>query len=83
MKRLSVSLLVAAISIITLAGCAAFNKVSLTYQKTTTTGKELLDLKAAKDAGLLSDVEYMKLRDEVVRSATNLMSVGSSEVKAK
>ena len=81
MKSSYLVVLISSLGIIALTGCAAFNKVSLTYEKTTTTGKELLDLKAAKDAGILSDAEYTKLRDQIIKTVTNLMTVGCCKVK--
>ena len=76
MKRIHIAVLAGSLGIITLTGCAALNKVSLQYTNTTTVGKELLDLKAAKDAGILSDAEYSKLRDQIINNGTNLMTFG-------
>ena len=50
----------------TLSGCASFNKGTMRYSRTTTIGQELVDLKAARDKGALSDEEYNKLKKEIM-----------------
>lgn len=45
-----------------LGGCAAFNRASVTHTRSTTMGQELIDLRKAKDAGLVNDAEYERTR---------------------
>ena len=48
------------------AGCAMFNRGTLNYQRTTTIGKELVDLKDARDKGAITDAEYAKVKKEIM-----------------
>ena len=45
-----------------LAGCALFNKTELHHTRTTTIGKELVDLQEARDKGAISEEEHNKLK---------------------
>ena len=56
----------AAVLLMTLAGCAAFNDISAEYHRHTTIGQELMDLKAAYEDGALTDEEYGRLRKEIM-----------------
>ena len=47
-----------------LCGCAAFNSVRT--ENPATLGRELLDLKAARDAGAISADKYDELRDQII-----------------
>jgi hypothetical protein len=49
-------------------GCACFNETSVAYSRTTSMGRELVDLKEAKDKGLLSEEEYAKARKEILEA---------------
>ena len=49
-----------------LAGCAMFNKGTLHYNRTTTIGKELIDLQEAKEKGAISEKEYDKARKDIL-----------------
>jgi len=51
----------------TLTGCAMFNKGTLHYNRTTTIGKELIDLKEAQKCGILTEEEYIDLKKEVMK----------------
>ena len=47
-----------------LSGCVSFGKS--TIQSSTDLGRQLMDLKQAKDQGLLSDEEYQIHRDQLL-----------------
>ena len=49
-----------------LTGCSMFNRGTMHYNRTTTIGKELLDLKEARDAGAMSEEEYIKVKKEIM-----------------
>lgn len=49
-----------------LSGCAMFNRGMMNYTRTTTIGKELIDLKDAKDKGALSDEEYARTKKAIL-----------------
>ena len=51
-----------------LSGCAMLNKGTLHYNRTTTIGQELIDLKKAKDNGTISDAEYTQLKEGIMSS---------------
>jgi hypothetical protein len=48
------------------AGCLAIGGSDRTYVRKPTTGEQLMDLKAARDTGALSQAEYERLREELV-----------------
>ncbi|MEI7900739.1 MAG: SHOCT domain-containing protein [bacterium] len=48
------------------SGCAMFNRGSLQYSRTTTIGKELVDLKDALDKGALTQDEYAKAKKDIL-----------------
>jgi len=66
MKRMAVILAVI-ILVSGIAGCAIGNKVTMRSDRTTTIGKELLDLKEAKDKGALSEEEYNKVKKDLMK----------------
>ncbi len=49
-----------------LSGCAMFNSGTMHYSRTTTMGKELVDLQEAKAKGALSDEEYAKAKKDIL-----------------
>ena len=53
--------------LVSLTGCAMFNKGTLHYKRTTTIGKELVDLKKARDNEAISEQEYIKLKEEIIK----------------
>ena len=55
-----------------LSGCAMFNKATVTHTRTTTIGKELIDLQDAKDKGIVSDEEYNKLKKEILKGGPSI-----------
>ena len=59
--------LLALLVIISLTGCAMFNEGTVHYNRTTTIGKELVDLKEARDDGAVSEEEYIKLKEEIMK----------------
>lgn len=65
-KRIA-GILAAIIMVSGIAGCAIGNKGSIRYNRTTTIGKELLDLKEAKDKGAMSEQEYNKVRKDIMK----------------
>jgi len=48
------------------SGCAMFNRGTLHYSRTTTIGKELVDLKDAMDKGALTQDEYAKAKKDIL-----------------
>ena len=50
-----------------IAGCAIGNKGTVHYTRTTTIGKELMDLKEAKDKDAISEEEYNKVKAEIMK----------------
>jgi hypothetical protein len=56
----------AALSLMISSGCAMFNRGTLHYSRTTTMGKELVDLKDALDKGALTQDEYAKAKKDVL-----------------
>ena len=66
MKTQAVKVAVAVVLAAGVSGCAMFNRGTLNYTRTTTIGKELVDLKDANDNGALSDAEYAKVKKEIM-----------------
>ena len=66
MKRI-VGILAVIILVSGIAGCAMGNKGTIHYNRTTTIGKELIDLKEARDKGALSEEEYNKVREDIMK----------------
>jgi hypothetical protein len=56
----------AALALMMASGCAMFNRGTLHYSRTTTMGKELVDLKDALDKGALTQDEYAKAKKDVL-----------------
>lgn len=48
------------------SGCAMFNRGTMHYNRTTTIGKELVDLKDALDKGALTQDEYAKAKKDIL-----------------
>jgi uncharacterized membrane protein len=69
MKRI-VGILAVIILVSGITGCAIGNKGTMHYNRTTTIGKELLDLKEAKDKGALSEEEYNKVKEDLLKSGS-------------
>jgi hypothetical protein len=66
MKHGAWILMAAALLAAGLSGCAMFNRGMMNYTRNTTIGKELVDLKDAKDKGALSEEEYLKAKKEIL-----------------
>lgn len=67
MKKTTITMIVLmACAAVWVCGCAMFNKGTLHYNRTTTIGQELMDLKSAKDQGAITDKEYEGLKKEVM-----------------
>jgi len=60
------ALVMAAMVMAGASGCALFNKGTLHYSRTTTVGKELVDLKDAMDKGALTQDEYAKAKKDIL-----------------
>jgi uncharacterized protein YceK len=60
------------IMVASLSGCAMFNKATVTQTRTTTIGKELIDLQDAKDKGVVSEEEYNKLKKEILKGGPSI-----------
>ena len=43
------------------------NKGTVHYTRTTTIGKELIDLKEAKDKGAMTEHEYNKVKEDIIK----------------
>lgn len=66
MKAVGVIGAVLTVSLMISSGCAMFNRGTLHYNRTTTMGKELVDLKDALDKGALTQDEYAKAKKDVL-----------------
>ena len=55
-----------------LSGCAAMNRMEITYAPHTTFGRELMDLEEARKTGALTDEEYNRLKKTVMKLADGL-----------
>jgi len=62
-----------------LSGCVCCNRGTLNYTRTTTIGKELIDLKDAKDKGALSDEEYIKTRKALLEGGPLQLEAASKK----
>ena len=60
-------------------GCALFNKGTVHYNRTTTIGRELLDLKEARDTGAMSEEEYVEVKKEIMRGGPIELNLGIKE----
>ncbi len=54
-------------AVVLLAGCAAFNDTRLVSSRYTTVGQELIDLKKARDAGLINEIEFQQQRQKILK----------------
>lgn len=68
MSRFSSFAILASILCFT-GGCAAFNRMSVTQQRNTTIGQELIDLGKAQEAGLISKQEFARTRNQILNWA--------------
>jgi hypothetical protein len=50
-----------------LAGCLSLGGGDETIQQTTTTGQELIDLKAAFDKGIITERQYEQQKEKLLR----------------
>jgi len=57
------------------AGCAMFNRTQVAYTRTTTVGRELLDLQEAREKGAISEAEYNKARKALLEGAPATVSI--------
>lgn len=63
------------------SGCAMFNRGTLHYNRTTTMGKELVDLKDALDKGALTADEYAKAKQDVLAGGPVKFEASCSDKK--
>ena len=63
------------------SGCAMFNKGTLHYARTTTVGKELVDLKDAMDKGAVNADEYAKAKKDILEGGPVRFEASSSAKK--
>ena len=68
--KITVGVLAAIILACGITGCAMGNEGTVHYTRTTTIGKELLDLKEAKDKGAISEQEYNKVKKDIMKSGS-------------
>ena len=66
-KNSVIKITTASLLIATLSGCAAFNTAKVNYTRNTTVGQELMDLEQAKEKGVVSTEEYLRLRKEIMK----------------
>jgi len=66
MKRIA-GILAAIILVSAITGCAMGNKGTVYYTRTTTIGRELIDLKEAKDKGAMTEQEYNKVKEDIMK----------------
>jgi len=63
------------------SGCAMFNKGTMHYSRTTTVGKELVDLKDALDKGALTQDEYAKAKKDILEGGPVKLDASCSAKK--
>lgn len=66
MKRIAISGFLV-LSLVAVSACGSGGARNTTNMSTATTGQELTDLKAALDAGAISQTEYEKKRKEILK----------------
>jgi len=66
MKKIT-AILTAIILVSGITGCAMGNKGTVHYTRTTTIGQELIDLKEAKDKGAITEQEYNKVKEDIIK----------------
>lgn len=71
----------AALALMMASGCAMFNRGTLHYNRTTTMGKELVDLKDALDKGALTQDEYAKAKKDVLAGGPVKFEASCSDKK--
>jgi hypothetical protein len=50
-----------------LTGCAFGNKGTFQYNRTTTIGRELIDLQQAKEEGAITEEDYDRVKKEILK----------------
>lgn len=65
-SSLGYALIVLALGLLFLPGCALFNSVEVAHHRHTTIGQELMDLDQAKRKGLISKQEYDRVRQAIL-----------------
>ncbi|MBN2684753.1 MAG: hypothetical protein JXR40_05700 [Pontiellaceae bacterium] len=72
MKKEGIKLALAVSLIAGLSGCAMFNRGELQYTRTTTIGKELVDLQDARERGIISEEEFYFAKKSILESAPEI-----------
>jgi len=72
-------IMLALLVIVSLTSCAMFNRGTMNYSRATTIGQELLDLKEAKDDGLITEEEYGKLKQEIMEGGPVQIKIESKD----
>jgi len=68
MKKKQIMTVLAVVALASgLTGCAMFNRGTLHYTRTTTIGKELIDLQEARAKGAITEEEYAKVKKEILK----------------
>lgn len=80
-KGRTAEVVVLAVVVSGLSGCAMFNKGTLYYSRTTTMGTELIDLQEAKAKGALSDAEYAKAKKDILRGGPLMVGERCADTK--
>ncbi|GMG86372.1 hypothetical protein [Biformimicrobium ophioploci] len=81
MKESSLArLAIAMTAVAALSGCVAGNEVKMEQVRNTTIGQELIDLERAKEQGLLSDVEYYQLKEEILKGGPVHVTINGHHV---
>ena len=73
--------LVSMLAVSCLTGCAMFNKGTMHYTRTTTIGKELVDLQEAKEKGVLTDEEFAKAKKDILQGGPMMVDAPCSKDK--
>ncbi len=58
-----------------LAGCAVANEQNIHKTRATTIGQELIDLEKAKDANIITDEEFAKAKQDLLKEASMDVSI--------
>jgi hypothetical protein len=71
------------LGMVSTSGCAIASRIAVHQDRHTTIGQELIDLKKAKDAGVLTDSEYESQRTKVMNWTNMEDAVGEACTEGK
>lgn len=60
------TIILLALATVSCAGCASWNRIEANYSRSTTIGRELIDLSEARKQGAISEGEYTTLRAQLM-----------------